>query len=62
MKCLSIDGAETSEMLYGFKVTFRRHFNYEKRIFSKTFDAELMLRTVAVHLACFENNFSEIDF
>jgi hypothetical protein len=31
-------------------------------IFTKTFDAELMLRTAAVHLLCFENNFSEIDF
>jgi hypothetical protein len=30
--------------------------------FSKTFDAELMCRTAAVHLSCFENNFSEIDF
>jgi hypothetical protein len=30
--------------------------------FSKTFDAELMLRTAAVHLSCFENNISEIDF
>jgi hypothetical protein len=48
--------------LYGFKVTFRRHFNYEKCFFFKFFDAELMLRTAAVHLSCFENNFSEIDF
>jgi hypothetical protein len=30
--------------------------------FSKTFDAELMFKTAAVHLSCFENNFSEIDF
>jgi hypothetical protein len=30
--------------------------------FSKTFDAELMIRTAAVDLSCFENNFSEIDF
>jgi hypothetical protein len=30
--------------------------------FSKSFDADLMLRTAAVHLSCFENNFSEIDF
>jgi hypothetical protein len=30
--------------------------------FSKTFDAELMLRTAAVHLLCYENDFSEIDF
>jgi hypothetical protein len=30
--------------------------------FSKTFDAELMLRTAAVHLSCYENNFSKIDF
>jgi hypothetical protein len=30
--------------------------------FSKSFDAELMLRTGAVHLSCNENNFSEIDF
>jgi hypothetical protein len=30
--------------------------------FSKTFDAELMLTTAAVHLSCFETNFSEIDF
>jgi hypothetical protein len=30
--------------------------------FPKTFDAELMIRTTAVHLSCFENNFSEIDF
>jgi hypothetical protein len=30
--------------------------------FSKTFDAELMLRTAAVDLSCYENNFSEIDF
>jgi hypothetical protein len=34
-----------------------------KNVFSsKTFDAELMLRTAAVHLSCYENNFSEIDF
>jgi hypothetical protein len=31
-------------------------------LFSKTFDAELMIRTTAVYLSCFENNFSEIDF
>jgi hypothetical protein len=31
-------------------------------LFSKTFDAELMIRTTAVHLSCYENNFSEIDF
>jgi hypothetical protein len=31
-------------------------------LFSKTFDAELMFRTAAVHLSCFENNFSELDF
>jgi hypothetical protein len=31
-------------------------------LFSKTFDAELMLRTASVDLSCFENNFSEIDF
>jgi hypothetical protein len=30
--------------------------------FSKTFDAEFMLWTAAVHLSCSENNFSEIDF
>jgi hypothetical protein len=30
--------------------------------FSKTFDAELMLRTSAIDLLCYENNFSEIDF
>jgi hypothetical protein len=30
--------------------------------FSKTFDAELMCRTTAVDLSCFENNFSEIGF
>jgi hypothetical protein len=30
--------------------------------FFKTFDAELMLRTTAVHLSCYENNFFEIDF
>jgi hypothetical protein len=30
--------------------------------FSKTFDAELMLRTAAVQKTCYENNFSEIDF
>jgi hypothetical protein len=30
--------------------------------FSKTFDAELMFGTAAVHLSCYENNFSEIDF
>jgi hypothetical protein len=30
--------------------------------FSKTFDAELMIRTATVHLLCYENNFSEIDF
>jgi hypothetical protein len=30
--------------------------------FSKTFDAELMLRTAALNLSCYENNFSEIDF
>jgi hypothetical protein len=29
---------------------------------TKTSDAELMLRTTAIHLSCFENNFSEIDF
>jgi hypothetical protein len=31
-------------------------------LFFKTFDAELMLKTAAVHLSCYENNFSEIDF
>jgi hypothetical protein len=31
-------------------------------LFFKTFDAELMLRTAAVHLSCYENNISEIDF
>jgi hypothetical protein len=31
-------------------------------LFSKTFDAELMLRTAAVHLSCYENKFFEIDF
>jgi hypothetical protein len=30
--------------------------------FSKTFDAELMLRTAVVQKTCFESNFSEIDF
>jgi hypothetical protein len=30
--------------------------------FSKTFDAELMFRTAAVDLSCYENNFVEIDF
>jgi hypothetical protein len=30
--------------------------------FSKTFDAELMLRTAAIYLWCYENNFCEIDF
>jgi hypothetical protein len=30
--------------------------------FSKSFDAELILRTAAIHLSCFENNFFEIDF
>jgi hypothetical protein len=30
--------------------------------FSKTFDAEFMFRTAAVHLSCYENNFFEIDF
>jgi hypothetical protein len=30
--------------------------------FSKTFDTELVLRTTAVHLLCYENNFFEIDF
>jgi hypothetical protein len=34
----------------------------KNEFFSKTFDAELMLRTTAVYLSCFENNFSEIDF
>jgi hypothetical protein len=34
----------------------------KKIFFSKSFDAELMLRTVANHLSCYENNFSEIDF
>jgi hypothetical protein len=29
---------------------------------TQTFDAELMLRTAAVHLSCYEYNFSEIDF
>jgi hypothetical protein len=29
-------------------------------IFFKTFDAELMFRTAAVHLSCFENNFFEM--
>jgi hypothetical protein len=32
-KCLSIDGAETSER----NVTFRRHFNYEKCILNPNF-------------------------
>jgi hypothetical protein len=31
-------------------------------LFTQNFDAELMLMTTAVHLSCFENNFSEIDF
>jgi hypothetical protein len=31
-------------------------------LFTNTFDVELMLRTAAVHLLWFENNFSEIDF
>jgi hypothetical protein len=30
--------------------------------FFKTFDAGLMFRTATVHLSCYENNFSEIDF
>jgi hypothetical protein len=30
--------------------------------FSKTFDAELMFRTAAIHLSYYENNSSEIDF
>jgi hypothetical protein len=34
----------------------------KNEFFSKTFDAELMLRTAAIHLSCSENNFSEIDF
>jgi hypothetical protein len=34
-----------------------------KNVFlTKTFDAELMFRTAAVHLSCYENKFSEIDF
>jgi hypothetical protein len=33
-----------------------------KALFSQSFDAELMLRTTTVHLSCFENDFSEIDF
>jgi hypothetical protein len=31
-------------------------------LFTQTFDAELMLRTAAIHLSCYENYFSEIDF
>jgi hypothetical protein len=31
-------------------------------LLTKTFDAELMLRTAAVHLSCYETDFSEIDF
>jgi hypothetical protein len=31
-------------------------------LFFKTFDAEIMLRIAAVHLSCYENKFSEIDF
>jgi hypothetical protein len=31
-------------------------------LFTKTFDAEFILRTAAVYLSCFENNFSEIGF
>jgi hypothetical protein len=31
-------------------------------LLTKTFDADLMIRTAAVDLSCFENNFSEIDF
>jgi hypothetical protein len=34
----------------------------KKALLTKTFDAELMIRTTAVHLSCSENNFSEIDF
>jgi hypothetical protein len=33
LKCLSIDGAETSESNAGF----RRHFNYEKYILNQKF-------------------------
>jgi hypothetical protein len=31
-------------------------------LLTKTFDAEFMSRTAAVHLLCYETNFSEIDF
>jgi hypothetical protein len=31
-------------------------------LFTITFDAKLMLRTAAVDLSYYENNFSEIDF
>jgi hypothetical protein len=34
----------------------------KKVFFSKTFDADIICRTTAVHLSCYENNFSEIDF
>jgi hypothetical protein len=31
-------------------------------LFFKTFDAELMIRTAAVHLSCYENDFFKLDF
>jgi endonuclease/exonuclease/phosphatase family metal-dependent hydrolase len=36
--------------------------NARNALFTKSFDAEFMLRIASVHLSCFENNFSEIDF
>jgi hypothetical protein len=49
-------------MLYGFKWLSDAILIMKNVFFSKTFDAELMLRTAAVHLSCYENNFSELDF
>jgi hypothetical protein len=47
--------------LNGFRC-LQRYFNFEKWFFFKTFDANLLERTLTVNLSCFENNSSEIDF
>jgi hypothetical protein len=55
---LSIDGASIKFVL----AVCSAILIMKNVFFSKTFDAELMFRTAAIHLTCYENNFSEIDF
>jgi hypothetical protein len=53
----SIDGVSIKLILLIFSAIF-----IANALYSQNFDAELMLRTAGVHLSCYENNFSEIDF